>query len=403
MLKALNYFFLAYILIKPGFSFLIYGFDGAGRISIALSLIVLITHINNYEFRKVLFSSSSVIWWFWGIYTSINWFFKRIDPEQTAWIFLGNQIYLVWIALVVTIYEARKDGQSVFKWILGSFVIYVVIGLLFQSNSQYEDSNRQGAILGNTLPLNSLCMFAVACFMYVKQWLTTKRLIAVLLLCLAAILLVATRKALGGVFILLFFLLITKYPLHKAKNVFYIGLGFLLLYAGFSVIMDHTVLGERMQNIDEAGENFNTSGIPLLNLLGDRAYFYIRGWELFLEHPLTGIGIGNFVYIDDLELPFHTEYMVQLAENGIVGTILYLSFYISLFKQIFRAKRKHIIGSEYLICAGWMYTILFISLTAWVYSFIHYYIVIGLVIGYIQKMYLENENTSYYNGNRRRW
>ena len=93
MQKALNYFFIAYIIIKPAISQLIHSFDGAGRISIALSLLIIITHINNYRFKKVLTSSSVVVWGFWGIYTAFNWAFKRIDPNQTAWIYLGNQIY----------------------------------------------------------------------------------------------------------------------------------------------------------------------------------------------------------------------------------------------------------------------------------------------------------------------
>ena len=402
MLKALNYFFIAYIIIKPAISQLIHSFDGAGRICIALSLLIIITHINNYKFRKVLASSSVVVWGLWGIYTAFNWAFKRIDPSQTAWIYLGNQIYLVWITFVVVIYECHRNYQSVLKLILYSFIIYVIFGLLFQSDSQYENSDRQGAILGNMLPLNSLSMFAVAIFMYIKKWITFQKLSLVLGLALTAIFFVATRKALGGVFILLFFLLIAKYPLSKAKNLIYILCGFLILYTGITLIMDYTILGERIQDINESAEKYNTSGIDFLNLLGDRAYFYIRGWELFLEHPLTGIGIGNFVYLDWLELPFHTEYMAQLAENGIIGTLLYILFYITLFKQIFQAKKKGIINIELYPFLGWICTILFVSLTAWVYSFVHYYIVMGLVIGYIQKKSIENENITYYNGNWRR-
>ena len=157
--------------------------------------------------------------------------------------------------------------------------------------------------------------------------------------------------------------------------------------------MNYTVLGERMQTIDESAAIYNTSDVALLNLLGDRAYFYIRGIQIFEEHPLTGIGINNFMYIDASELPFHTEYMTQLAENGILGTVLYIFFYISVFNQIINAKKNKIIGAEYWVYIGWMIVILFISLTAWVYSFKHYYIVIGLVIGGIlnnKKIYDEN-------------
>lgn len=403
MLKLINYFFLAYILIKPGLGFLFYSIDGAGRISILLGILILLLNINNIEFRKVLKSAPVLIWGLWGVYTAVNWLFHRVETVQVPWIFIGNQIFLVWIAMVVVTYECRRNYQTTLKFILSCFVIYVIFGLLFQRDTIYQ-SGRGGAVLGNVLPLTSLSMVATAVFMYVKKWLTLKNLVIIIILSLAAILFVATRKALGGLLILLFFLLITKYPLNNVKNFLSLIFGLLVFYVGLSFMLDNTILGERMHGIDESANQFNTSNLRILNFLGDRAYFYIKGWEIFKEHPLTGIGINNFMYIDKLKLPFHTEYMTQLAENGIIGTILYVSFYCNIFKQIIRARKYHIISNEYWPYLGWMFAVLFISLTAWVYSFVHYYIVFGLVIGGIQKSLIDYEKNSTYNQwNRRRW
>ena len=403
MLKLINYFFLAYILVKPGLGFLFYSIDGAGRISILLGILILLLNINNIEFRKVLKSTPVLIWGLWGIYTAVNWLFHRVETVQVPWIFIGNQIFLVWIAMVVVTYECRRNYQTTLKFILSCFVIYVIFGLLFQRDTIYQ-SGRGGAVLGNVLPLTSLSMVATAVFMYVKKWLTLKNLVIIIILSLAAILFVATRKALGGLIIILFFLLITKYPLNNVKNFLSLIFGLLVFYVGLSFMLDNTILGERMHGIDESANQFNTSNLRILNFLGDRAYFYIKGWEIFKEHPLTGIGINNFMYIDKLKLPFHTEYMAQLAENGIIGTILYVLFYCNIFKQIIRARKYHIIGNEYWPYLGWMFAVLFISLTAWVYSFVHYYIVFGLVIGGIQKSLIDYEKNSTYNQwNRRRW
>lgn len=403
MLKLINYFFLAYILVKPGLGFLFYSIDGAGRISILLGILILLLNINNIEFRKVLKSTPVLIWGLWGIYTAVNWLFHRVESVQVPWIFIGNQIFLVWIAMVVVVYECRRNYQTTLKFILSCLVIYVLIGLLFQRDTIYQ-SGRGGTVLGNVLPLTSLSMVATAVFMYVKKWLTLKNLVIIIILSLAAILFVATRKALGGLLILLFFLLITKYPLNNVKNFLSLIFGLLVFYVGLSFMLDNTILGERMHGIDESANQFNTSNLRILNFLGDRAYFYIKGWEIFKEHPLTGIGINNFMYIDKLKLPFHTEYMAQLAENGIIGTILYVLFYFNIFRQIIKTRKYHIIGNEYWPYLGWMFAVLFISLTAWVYSFVHYYIVFGLVIGGIQKSLIDYEKNSTYNQwNRRRW
>ena len=394
MLKFLNYFFLAYVLLKPVLNMLFYSIDGAGRIQIMLGMLVLFFNINNHEFQKVLKLPSVVIWGLWGIYSTINWLLHRVENNVIPWIFIGNDIFLVWVVLVVAIYESKKNYHSILKFVLYSFVCYVLFGLLFQSGAKYDDmAGRGGAILGNMLPLTSLSMVATASFMYIKKWLKIRSYIVIVILSICAILMVATRKAFGGLLIILVFLLLAKYPLKSIKNWVYLLVTGLVFSVGLSLIMDYTVLGERFHNIDETASVYNTSDIPLLNILGDRAYFYIRGVEVFKEHPLTGIGINNFMYTDSAELPFHTEYMTQLAENGILGTILYILFYFSIFKQIHDAKKNRIIGDGYWVYIGWMIAILFVSLTAWVYSFKHYYIVIGLIIGGIlnnRKIYDEN-------------
>ena len=393
MLKFLNYFFLAYILIKPAFNMLFYSIDGAGRIQILLGVMILLFNITNREFQKVLKLPSVVIWGLWGIYSAINWLLHRVENDVVPWIFICNDIFLVWVVLVVAIYESNRNYYSILKFILYSFVCYLLCGLVFQSGAEYATTGRGGAILGNMLPLTSLSMVATASFMYVKKWLKSRTFILIVVLSICAILFVATRKALGGLLIILLFLFAAKYPLNNVKSWAYMFCFSLIFYIGILLIMNYTVLGERMQTIDESAAIYNTSDVALLNLLGDRAYFYIRGIQIFKEHPLTGIGINNFMYIDASELPFHTEYMTQLAENGILGTVLYILFYISVFNQIINAKKNKIIGAEYWVYIGWMIVILFISLTAWVYSFKHYYIVIGLVIGGIlnnKKIYDEN-------------
>lgn len=381
MLKFLNYFFIAYVLIKPALNMLFQTIDGAGRIQIMLGVMILLFNMGNREFHKILKLPSVAIWGLWGIYTSINWLLNRVESDVTPWIFIGNDIFLVWVALVVAIYESKINYYLTLKFVLYCFSCYVLLGLLFQSGAEYEMTGRGGAILGNMLPLTSISMVATASFMYVKKWLKLRTFILIVALSVCAILLVATRKALGGLVILILFILIAKYPLNNVKSWVYMLSLCLIFYIGLSVIMNYTVLGERMQSIDDAASEFNTSNIAILDILGDRAYFYIRGIEVFMEHPLTGIGINNFMYIDSSELPFHTEYMTQLAENGILGTVLYILFYFSIFKQIHNARRNKVIGAEYWVYLGWMFALLFISLTAWVYSFKHYYIVIGLVIG----------------------
>lgn len=390
MLKALNYLFIGYTIIKPAVTALAFSFDGSGRLHIMLTFLVVLLNLNDREFRKSLSTPVVIIWGVWGLYAGLNWIFKGIPHDRLSdFIYLGNCIYLIWFSLLIAVNETRRDRDVFLKFTLYCFICYLLMGLIFQSGASYENSDRQGALLGNMLPLNGLSLFSIASILWITDKITSKQLFLILLLVMSAILFVATRKALGGLFIMIFFLLLAKYSLERAENVFYISVGCLILYIVISVIMANSVLGNRMNDIEKSANHFNTTDIKFLNILGDRAYFYIKGWNLFLKHPFTGIGIGNFAQIDVLKLPFHTEYMSQLAENGIIGTLLYLWFNIRIFQSIVRARIRGIIDSEFWPFIGWMASLLFISLTAWTYSFSHYFIVIGVITGYIQSK--ENE------------
>jgi O-antigen ligase len=90
--------------------------------------------------------------------------------------------------------------------------------------------------------------------------------------------------------------------------------------------MDHTVLGRRLNDIEETSKLYNKTNIAVFDLLGDRTYYYLKGWELFVKHPVTGIGLRNFRIKTGSKETMHSEYMVQLAEGGIIGSFLFILF-----------------------------------------------------------------------------
>ena len=118
-----------------------------------------------------------------------------------------------------------------------------------------------------------------------------------------------------------------------------------------------------------------------MNFLGDRAYFYINGWRLFCEQPVFGIGLFNFRQTMRTHLPIHSEYIVQLCEMGIIGSILFINYYRSIFKRI---RIVNSLGEKKiaLIFLGWMAALLFVSLTTWTYEFPRYFLITGIFVGY---------------------
>lgn len=64
------------------------------------------------------------------------------------------------------------------------------------------------------------------------------------------------------------------------------------------------------------------------------------GWDIFLEYPIFGIGIGNFrevarqVYNDPFYRPPHNSYIWALSEGGIFCFILFLMLYWATLRDI---------------------------------------------------------------------
>ena len=141
-------------------------------------------------------------------------------------------------------------------------------------------------------------------------------------------------------------------------------------------------------SLEEDAATYNTTDYGILSLLGDRAFFYIEGWELFMQHPVCGIGINNFMTVADYPMPIHSEYMVQLVENGLIGSIIFLAFVIFLWRT-----SNHISDIRFRRTAlGWVLCVLFISLTSWIYDMPQFFIVFGLIIG-LQKHFNTEKNS----------
>jgi len=78
---------------------------------------------------------------------------------------------------------------------------------------------------------------------------------------------------------------------------------------------------------------------------------WLIGWEIFKNHPFTGIGIGGFpvaftneLVKDPTRIAFykygraaHNDYLMILAELGIFGLILWISIVVQVYKKGFKS------------------------------------------------------------------
>ena len=92
----------------------------------------------------------------------------------------------------------------------------------------------------------------------------------------------------------------------------------------------------------------------------ERILMWNSATNMFLDHPIIGVGIGNYhkEYISQYQSPLskenqyhpHNVILSMLSQTGIIGTIGYLLLFIYLYyKSIFSyIKKKNVIDLAYL-------------------------------------------------------
>ncbi len=377
----INYLYLAYVLVWfPLARTQLLDVDGAGNIGLLIALLSLVVNLNNTAFQRLFYLDKSIlIWGCWCIYVSIVWWIIGMnDTGAPSYTFLWVTVFMAFYSMIVSSYEIMHNTKRTTLLLMCFLIVYQIIGTYIELKTGVLDEDKRTFIIGNTLSLSACSLAFISCFSNMNKWLSTKKLIAIIIFASISIFLLSTRKAFVGIFIILFFWLISKYKLLTLKRIPLLLLFFYIIYEIIIYVIENTEIGQRFLLLEEENR-FNTTDYGWLNFLGDRAYYYIEGWRLFLDHPIWGIGIRNFKAVVDGDYVIHSEYMVQLCECGIVGTLMFIMFYLSLFRRIWTTRRA--VKWMFYSFISWMVFMLFIDVTAWTYQFSSFFVCFGIIIG----------------------
>lgn len=351
------------------------------NVRLLLMIVALIYNLKNPNFRKSLFKGSICIWGVWTIYSIINWY---ICPHKelpfSDYLYIG--IFVRSFALLSILYfEALTDYQRSLKFLMYIFIGYFMLGILGQGSGPIKESasweGRNGTLLGNSFPLAMMCSLFIFFIAKLENLITSRQLLVVILCVVLVILWVATRKALFGVAILCFFYVLSCVDLSDRSNLGYLLLSVLGIYFVYHLIMKYTLLGSRVEQLNDFEYAFEVPSY--LQFLGDRAIQYVLAWEVFLQHPINGVGLGNSMDYTGLPIPLHTEYMEHLCEGGCIGFFLFLLFVFKISQSIYTAYTSEN-DKKNIILAGGLLMLLFIGMTTWLYNIPVYFIVYAMII-----------------------
>lgn len=113
------------------------------------------------------------------------------------------------------------------------------------------------------------------------------------------------------------------------KRSILVVLSIAVLWGGLSFIMQNTLLGRRLQLFSDKSNGSLTDAVD-----GEERYsMYVEGLRMFLENPITGVGLDNFSELFWSHKYSHSDYIEPLATTGLVGFVLYQSFYFFILRR----------------------------------------------------------------------
>lgn len=112
-----------------------------------------------------------------------------------------------------------------------------------------------------------------------------------------------------------------------------------LIVSSYSIPMVNKRINKAPESISRYFANDDYRDDSRLGTFGTRMELWKTGWNIFLENPVTGVGVGGFrvmakensdrYHVNDIVHRYkyvHNQYIVALATRGVPGLILFLLF-----------------------------------------------------------------------------
>ncbi len=375
--KYIYIFFLFFFVLWRPIHLFIFPYDGGGRLISILAIVFVLfglSKTDNFSKKGKYFDLPFLLWVFW---VNINTFFFNpvINPNiESTFVFfqITSLPFIIYYGFRLNFKNVNIIRQ--WQWYFLALIIYLAFVIIFERFN--SETNR----LGNYLNSNEISWVALltlfSSFIILKKK-YVKGIIIILAFML--IILTASKKALLS-FILFFglkFLFTGSVPL--VKRISTIAFFSIVLWFVFPIVIENTYMGERIHRSIEKNQNATDES----ELFDGRAEFYIKGIEYFNNKPFVGIGLTNFLVVGEMEEEAHSEYVIQFAELGIIGIVLFLLFHYRIIKSLIKISNGRRNNYITLIILISFITFYFMFLGRWVYDDIPYNIFLALTVNTI--------------------
>ena len=293
-------------------------------------------------------------------------FLKRLQPLPreawllwafAAWCLTGVPFVIDWaaftralqmaveLAIVTSLVGVIVRNSGSFKWFYFAFIGSVFFNVLAGLDSLSLDNlaadsavaqQRSGGLTGNANGLGFYCFIGLlsvmGLFAEIRSLPGRVALLATTLPGLYGLVVSASRGAFTILVITLFLWpVMCLRDLLRYRTVMLVG-AVIVIAIGvlFSErVVEDTYLGKRMTEAMRMEDNSSQTRYELFS----------AAIKVFAEHPISGVGVGQFRFVNGFGLQAHDEWGDLLSGTGIVGFALFMSVYLSLWMRLRRAVR----------------------------------------------------------------
>ena len=382
----IEYLYILLVLAhEPLFKFVL-KVDGSGRSTLAFTFLILFILYKKGDLLNVTFRKPVVIWFIWAVYAFVNSLINGYgdDSMPVYSIFLVLIVPVVLMTLIVVLY--KKDYRRLLTVLICSMYLGIFVILLFNRSAAFEEGRYGGeGMNSNTIGIMNVVLLMFIYLKYLIKDLTIKHALLIGALPVIIIIMTGSKTAFGG----LLFVILSHFLVNRSnstiKNSIYFSFISIFLFFAINFVINNTVVGDRITRAADTGEELGfDTGSAVLDKFGDRGIYYYLGWQFFKKDPLFGIGLGKFKIFSDLDYTLHTEYMIQLTELGLIGFILFVFFYYTVFKKLIQKKGNQQTKKLKEIYLAYVIILLAMITATRMYNQWYLFAVVGLAIGFVE-------------------
>jgi len=320
-----------------------------------------------------------VVWLAVSIAWSAAWYLSFLN----LW-WVGSIVLVFWMALLA------PDAERWWRWLFGAVVgitsclmVYALVQFLAwgeDAHATFLNRNSFAALLNLvSLPL-AAALLAPPDKLDARRWLQTGGRWAGWAFVLTAMLIVALTKSRGAILSLVLGLTLLCVVVGRAHG--WRRVAVLLGVFGAALIAAnlqwHGIVLERLAGLDNPA-----------NAGATRFVIWKPAWDLLLQHPLRGIGLGTFWLafppfrsVGDTSAGFyvHNDYLQLWIETGLPGLLLWLGVLAAATQQFVRLLRAQVEPRDRVLATGAFGGLLAVGVHS-LFTFNLYLLPIDLVAG----------------------